>query len=78
MIDAKNLSGLDKATILFKALGSDLSVQLFKGLSRSQMQKIRENMAKIANIPFDVKKAVLEEFYFSFVSEKFIPAEEET
>ncbi|HOU17141.1 MAG TPA: FliG C-terminal domain-containing protein [Candidatus Marinimicrobia bacterium] len=78
MIDAKNLSGLDKATILFKALGPDLSVQLFKGLSRSQMQKIRENMAKIANIPFDVKKAVLEEFYFSFVSEKFIPAEEET
>ncbi|MCK9244987.1 MAG: hypothetical protein M0R34_02970 [Candidatus Marinimicrobia bacterium] len=78
MIDTKNLSGIDKATILFKALGADLSVQLFKGINRSQLQKIRENMSKITNIPFEVKKAVLEEFYFSFVSEKFTPAQEET
>jgi flagellar motor switch protein FliG len=78
MIDPKNLSGLDKTTILFKSLGSDLAAQLFKGISRSQLQKIRENMSKITNIPFEVKKAVLEEFYFSFVSEKFTPAQEET
>jgi len=78
MIDTKNLSGLDKTTILFKSLGSDLAAQLFKGINRSQLQKIRENMSKITNVPFEVKKAVLEEFYFSFVSEKFTPAQEET
>ncbi len=78
MNDIKNLSGLDKAAILFKALGPDLAVQLFKGINRNQLQKIREHLAKITNIPFEVKKAVLEEFYFAFVSEKFTPAQEET
>lgn len=78
MNDTKNLSGLDKAAILFKALGPDLAVQLFKGINRNQLQKIREHLVKITNIPFEVKKAVLEEFYFAFVSEKFTPAQEET
>lgn len=78
MLEIKNLSGLDKAAILFKALGPDLAVQLFKGIDRNQLQKIREHLPKITSIPFEVKKAVLEEFYFAFVSEKFTPAKEET
>jgi len=78
MAEVKNLTGLDKAAILFKALGPELAMQLFKGLSRMQLQKVREYMTKISNVPFDLKKTVLEEFYFSFVSEKFTPAKEET
>jgi flagellar motor switch protein FliG len=78
MNETQNLTGLDKAAILFKALGPDLAMQLFKGINRNNLQKIREHLSKITNIPFEVKKAVLEEFYFAFVSEKFTPAQEET
>lgn len=74
----KKLTGLDKAAILFKVLGPDLSVQLFKGLSREQIQKIKAHLPNVTNIPFEVKKAVLEEFYFAFVTEKFTPAQDET
>jgi flagellar motor switch protein FliG len=35
-------------------------------------------MSAINNIPFEVKKSVLEEFYFSFITEKFTPAAPET
>ena len=78
MIDFKNLSGLDKVAILFKTLGANLAVQLFKGMSPAQIQKIRKHIGSVSSIPFQVKKSVLEEFYFSFISEKFKPAGEET
>lgn len=78
MVDYKNLDGLDKVAILFKTLGNNLALQLFKGMSREQIQMVRQRMAAMNNIPFQVKKEVLEEFYFSFVSEKFTPATEET
>jgi len=78
MVDFKNLDGLDKVAILFKTLGNNLALQLFKGMTKEQIQKVRQRMGTINNIPFAVKKTVLEEFYFSFISEKFTPATEET
>lgn len=78
MVDFKNLDGLDKVAILFKTMGNNLALQLFKGMSKEQIQKVRQRMAAINNIPFQVKKEILEEFYFGFVSEKFTPATEET
>jgi flagellar motor switch protein FliG len=78
MIDFKNLDGLDKVAILFKTLGNNLALQLFKGMTKQQIQKVRQRMSAINSIPFDVKKAILEEFYFSFVTEKFTPAAAET
>jgi len=78
MVDFKNLDGLDKVAILFKTLGNNLALQLFKGMSKEQIQKVRQRMGTMNNIPFAVKKEILEEFYFGFVSEKFTPAKEET
>ncbi|MFA4838019.1 MAG: FliG C-terminal domain-containing protein [Candidatus Neomarinimicrobiota bacterium] len=78
MTEYKDLTGLDKAAILFKTLGANLALQMFKGLNKNQLQKIRQHMSSTASVPFEVKKAVLEEFYFSFVTEKFTPAGEET
>ncbi len=78
MIDFKNLDGLDKVAILFKTLGNNLALQLFKGMTKPQIQKVRQRMSAINNVPFEVKKAILEEFYFSFVTEKFTPAAPET
>jgi flagellar motor switch protein FliG len=78
MIDFKNLDGLDKVAILFKTLGNNLALQLFKGMNKQQIQKVHQRMSAINNIPFEVKKSVLEEFYFSFITEKFTPAAPET
>ena len=78
MVDFKNLDGLDKVAILFKTLGNNLALQLFKGMTKDQIRKVRERMSSINNIPFAVKKEILEEFYFGFVSEKFSPPTEET
>ena len=78
MADLSKISGMDKAAILFKTLGTSLAVQLFKGLNEQEIIKIRRRMNSIEPVPFKVKKAVLEDFYFSFISEKFKPASEET
>lgn len=78
MVDFKNLDGLDKVAILFKSLGNNLALQLFKGMSKEEIQKVRQRMSTINSVPFAIKKEILEEFYFSFVSEKFTPATEET
>jgi len=78
MVDKKNLDGLDKTAILFKALGTRLALQLFKDLTPEDIQAVRRHMNQLGHVPFDLKKEVLEEFYFNFVSEKFKPAEEET
>jgi flagellar motor switch protein FliG len=47
-------------------------------MNKQQIQKVHQRMSAINNIPFEVKKSVLEEFYFSFITEKFTPAAPET
>jgi len=78
MVDFKELNGLDKAAILFKTLGTKLALQLFKGMDQSKVNKIRHHMKSISTIPFRVKKEVMEEFYFSYISDKLKPADQET
>jgi len=78
MVEYKNLSGLDKVAILFKTLGVQLASQLFKGISPQDLNRIKLKMDSLSDIPFKVKKTVLEEFYFSFIQEKIKPATEET
>ncbi|MQY63495.1 MAG: hypothetical protein GH143_04210, partial [Calditrichaeota bacterium] len=65
------LSGLDKSAILFQVLGDGLAVTVFKELSDTDLRKVRVRARELTGVPFKVKKAVLEEFYFSFLTEKF-------
>ncbi|MDP7330242.1 MAG: FliG C-terminal domain-containing protein [Candidatus Marinimicrobia bacterium] len=74
--DINRLSGLQKAAILFSVLGEGLALTLVKDLSKTEIRKVRASMRDLDNVSFAVKKRVMEEFYFSFVSEKF--HEEET
>ena len=76
IIDIKRLSGLQKAAILFSVLGEGLALTLVRDLSKTDIRKVRAAMRDLDNVSFSVKKRVMEEFYFSFVSEKFY--EEET
>ena len=74
--DYNRLSGLQKVAILFSVLGESLALNLVKDLDKTEVRKIRASMRGVGNVAFAVKKQVMEEFYFSFVSEKFQEEEE--
>lgn len=65
------LSGLDKAAILFQVLGDGLAVTIFKDINDTELRKIRIRARELVKVPFLVKKAVLEEFYFGFLTDRF-------
>ena len=69
--DYNRLSGLQKVAILFSILGESLALNLIKELDKTELRKIRAAMRGVNSVAFTVKKQVMEEFYFSFVSEKF-------
>ena len=74
--DYNRLSGLQKVAILFSILGESLALNLIKELDKTELRKIRAAMRGVDSVAFTVKKQVMEEFYFSFVSEKFQEEEE--
>lgn len=69
--DYNRLSGLQKVAILFSILGESLALNLLKDLDKTEIRKIRAAMRGVEQVAFTVKKQVMEEFYFAFVSEKF-------
>ena len=69
--DYNRLSGLQKVAILFSVLGESLALNLLKDLDKTEIRKIRAAKRGVEQVAFTVKKQVMEEFYFAFVSEKF-------
>ena len=65
------LSGLQKVAILFSVVGESLALSLVKGLSKTEIRKIRSTLQEMGPVSFIVKKRVMEEFYFGFLSEQF-------
>ena len=65
------LSGLQKVAILFSVVGESLAMSLVKGLSKTEIRKIRSTIREMGETSFSVKKRVMEEFYFGFLSEQF-------
>ena len=68
MNNINNLSGLDKAGLLFQMLGESLALTLFNDMSESDLLKIRIRSKELKNISVALKKEVLEEFYFKLLS----------
>jgi len=66
-----NLSGLDKAAILFKVLGESLALSMFQNISEADMLRIRVRSREINNIPTSVKHTILEEYYFKMMSTQY-------
>ena len=75
--DYNRLSGLQKVAILFSVLGESLALNLVNDLDKTEIRKIRAAMRGVNNVSFSVKKQVMEEFYFSFVSEKFVQEDDD-
>ena len=46
-------------------------MSLIKGLSKTEIRKIRSTLRAMGTVSFSVKKRVMEEFYFGFLSEQF-------
>jgi len=68
--DYHMLSGLQKVAILFSVVGESLAMSLIKGLSKTEIRKIRSTLRAMGTVSFIVKKRVMEEFYFGFLSEQ--------
>ena len=66
-----NLSGLDKAAIIFQVYGESLALSFFTEIPESAIIKIRIRSKELSGIPTDIKKAVLEEFYFKMMTDKY-------
>jgi flagellar motor switch protein FliG len=69
--DYNMLSGIQKVAILFSVVGESFAMSLVKGLSKTEIRKIRSTVREIGPVSFSVKKQVMEEFYFGFLSEQF-------
>ncbi len=72
------LTGLDKAAILFQILGDGLSVTIFKEIDEEQLRQIRRRAREITQVPWEVKRAILEEYYFGFLTEKYKETSEDS
>ena len=46
-----NLSGLDKAAILFQVLGESLALSMFQNISEADILRIRVRSRELRNIP---------------------------
>ena len=64
------LSGLQKVAIFFSIVGESLALSLVKGLTKTEVRKIRSTIREMGEVSFSVKKRVMEEFYFGFLSEQ--------
>ena len=67
------LTGYDKAAIIFDILGDSLSINMFKDIPEAGFYKLRDHAKNLRNdVPTSVKKEVLEDYYFKMLSnEKF-------
>ena len=66
-----SMPGLDKAAILFQVLGESLALTMFTGISESDLLRIRVRSQELKHIPFNDKKAILEEYYFKMMTQKY-------
>ena len=66
--DINNLSGLDKAGLLFQILGESLALTLFNDLTESDLLKVRIRSKELKHVSVSLKKEILEEFYFKLLS----------
>ncbi len=61
--DISELTGLQKAALLFIALNVDAASQVFKYLEPSDVEAISAEITKVKNIPAHVAEQVIDEYY---------------
>ncbi len=69
---AARLPGPQKAAIVMVALGSEASSQIFKNLDEPEVEMLSTEIAKLNNVPPDIREAVLEEFHNLAMASQYI------
>ena len=65
----EDLSGYDKAAIIFDILGDSVSINMFKDIPEAEFYKLRDHAKNLRNdVPTSIKKEVLEDYYFKMLS----------
>ena len=65
--DYNSLSGLQKVAVLFSVVGEGLALSLVKGLSKTEIRKIRSTLQTMGTISFNVKKKSYGRILFWFL-----------
>ena len=64
-----DLSGYDRAAIIFNILGDSLSVNIFSDIPESEFYELRKHAKKMSTtVSTTVKKQVLDDYYFKMLS----------
>ncbi|MDP6571173.1 MAG: FliG C-terminal domain-containing protein [Candidatus Marinimicrobia bacterium] len=65
----EDLTGYDKAAIIFDILGDSLALNMFKDIPEPEFYELRNHAKNLRNdVPTSVKKEVLEDYYFKMLS----------
>ena len=71
MSNLDQYSGFDKAAILLQILGEPLALTLFNSIAEPELLKLRVRSKELDNTPMDFKKAILDEYYFKIMSDRY-------
>ncbi len=71
MSNLDQYSGFDKAAVLLQVLGEPLALTLFNSIPESDLLKLRVRAKELSNIPMSIKKAILDEYYFKIMSDRY-------
>ena len=71
MSNLDQYTGFDKAAILLQVLGEPLALTLFNSIPESDLLKLRVRAKELSNTPMLIKKAILDEYYFKIMSDKY-------
>lgn len=64
------LAGIDKVAVVFSIIGENVAVKLLRGLSETDVQKIRARSREMEQVSTALKKQIIDEFYLSVISQK--------
>ena len=64
------LAGIDKVAVVFSIIGENVAVKLLRGLSETDVQKIRARSREMEQVSTALKKQIMDEFYLSVISQK--------
>lgn len=71
MSNLDQYTGFDKAAILLQVLGEPLALTLFNSIPESDLLKLRVRAKELVNTPMLIKKAILDEYYFKIMSDRY-------
>lgn len=67
-----SLSGVKKAAILMVLLGDDAASEIYKHLSKEEVQKLTEEITELPAIAPEMAAAILEEYYQLMVTQSYL------